>query len=402
MAASSSSTQLLPELTSLASSAPASLQPLFQEMSTLYSKKLYYQLLLSVEKFFAHPDSARQGSTFRYDLYQSFVNSWKTKVADLSSVQLAVAAAKQLSEPDQALSFLVAQANEIEKDTPPHLLCSIEATHYKLLLGDLDSVKKDVDQGNKILNTYDAVETVVSAAFYRTAAEYYKAKALYQQYYTSSLLYLACLPHSGTEDDLTSDEKVERAHDLAIAAILGQNIWNFGELLLHPLLPCLNSTPDAYLLPLLSSFSSGSLPLFDSLLPSINSHPLLHSSMPFLRQKICLMALVESVSKREARQRSLSFQTIASETKLPVDEVEHLCMKALSLGLIKGNLDQAAQVAHISWVQPRVLEMEQLKALRGKLANWLARVKDTELFVENEERQGGVNGAQRKVTAGIA
>lgn len=41
------------------------------------------------------------------------------------------------------------------------------------------------------------------------------------------------------------------------------------------------------------------------------------------------MALVESVSKREARQRSLSFETIASETGLPVDEVEHLCMKAL-------------------------------------------------------------------------
>lgn len=51
--------------------------------------------------------------------------------------------------------------------------------------------------------------------------------------------------------------------------------------------------------------------------------------MPFLRQKICLMALVESVSKREARQRSLSFETIAKETALPVDEVEHLCMKAL-------------------------------------------------------------------------
>lgn len=399
--ASSSSTELQPELSPVASAAPASLQPLLREMSTLHAKKLYYQLLLSVESFFAHPDSGKTGSTLRYDLYQKFVISWKNKVADLRSVQLAVAAAKQIKEPNEALAFLQGERDEVEKDTPPHLLCSIEATHYKLMLGDLDVVKKDVDQGNKVLNNYDAVETVVSAAYYRVAAEYYKARASYQQYYTSSLLYLACLPHSGTEDDLSTAEKLERAHDLAIAAILGQGIWNFGELLLHPLLPSLKSTQHEYLLPLLSAFSSGSLPLFDSLLPSIQSHPLLNAAMAFLRQKICLMALVESVSRREARQRSLPFQTIANETRLPVDEVEHLCMKALSLQLIKGHLDQSAQVAHISWVQPRVLEMDQLKALRAKLATWLGRVKDTEVFVENEERNESGHGA-RRITAGVA
>lgn len=396
----STSSQLSPELASIASAAPDILQPFFQEMSVLHSRKLYYQLLLSVERFFAHPDSNRTGSRLRYELYTKFVVNWKAKIADLSAVQLAVAAAKQLSEADEAMHFLEAQANEVERDTPPHLLCSIEATHYKLLIGELDAVKKDVDQGGKILNNYDAVETVVSAAYYRVAAEYYKTRALYQQYYTSSLLYLACLPHSGTEDDMSTSEKVERAHDLTIAAILGQGIWNFGELLLHPLLPSLKSTPHEYLLPLLSAFSSGSLPLFDSLLPSINSHPLLNASMAFLRQKICLMALVESVSKREARQRSLTFQTIANETKLPVDEVEHLCMKALSLQLIRGHLDQSAQVAHISWVQPRVLEMDQLKTLRGKLGTWLARVKDTELFVENEERNDAGHGA-RRIAAGV-
>ena len=41
------------------------------------------------------------------------------------------------------------------------------------------------------------------------------------------------------------------------------------------------------------------------------------------------MALIESVFKRPAHQRTLSFQTIAQETRLPVNEVEHLVMKAL-------------------------------------------------------------------------
>jgi 26S proteasome regulatory subunit N9 len=217
-------------LSSAASSVPPSLQPYFARFSELSSKKLYYQLLLSVQEFYAHPDSDQPGSTLRYDVFTKFVINWKDKVSELSGAELAIAAAKQLKEPSKALDFLSKQRDELPDKTPPHLLVSMECTHYKLLLGELETVKKDVDQGGKVLNNYDAVEKVVSGGYYRVAAEYYKAKALYQQYYTSSLLYLACLPHNGTEDDLLEEEKVERAHDLAIAAILGQGIWNFGEL----------------------------------------------------------------------------------------------------------------------------------------------------------------------------
>ena len=42
------------------------------------------------------------------------------------------------------------------------------------------------------------------------------------------------------------------------------------------------------------------------------------------------MALIESVFKRASDDRVLAFQTIAEETKVPVEEVEFLIMKALS------------------------------------------------------------------------
>lgn len=48
-----------------------------------------------------------------------------------------------------------------------------------------------------------------------------------------------------------------------------------------------------------------------------------------MRQKICLMALIESVFKRGAYDRTLSYQVISQETHLPVGEVEHLVMKGL-------------------------------------------------------------------------
>lgn len=57
--------------------------------------------------------------------------------------------------------------------------------------------------------------------------------------------------------------------------------------------------------------------------------PILQKSYAFLRQKICLMALIETVFRRKASERTLSFQTIAEEAQTSLNEVEHLVMKAL-------------------------------------------------------------------------
>jgi 26S proteasome regulatory subunit N9 len=52
-------------------------------------------------------------------------------------------------------------------------------------------------------------------------------------------------------------------------------------------------------------------------------------SYEFLRQKICLMALIEAVFRRKSSERTLTFQEIAEETHTQLAEVEHLVMKAL-------------------------------------------------------------------------
>jgi len=42
-------------------------------------------------------------------------------------------------------------------------------------------------------------------------------------------------------------------------------------------------------------------------------------------------------------------------------QVELLVMKALSVGLIKGNIDEVDQKVQMTWVQPRVLDVHQVK-----------------------------------------
>lgn len=212
----------------------------------------------------------------------------------------------------------------------------------------------------------------------------HQAKADYASYYKNSLLYLACID---IEVDLQQADRVGRAHDLAISALLGETIYNFGELLLHPILSSLDSSPHAWLSTMLFSFNAGDIGRYESLIPHLESEPLLAKNRDSLQKKICLMALIESVFKRASSDRTLSFETIAVETGLPREEVEHLIMEALSLKLIKGTIDQHAQYARITWVQPRVLDKKQVEALQGRLNSWVTRVEAVAEFVKGQTRK---------------
>ncbi|KAH7938965.1 hypothetical protein HPB52_002962 [Rhipicephalus sanguineus] len=94
-----------------------------------------------------------------------------------------------------------------------------------------------------------------------------------------------------------------------------------------------------------------------------------------LRQKMCLLCLMEMAFQRPGSR--LSFEEIAAQTRLPLnearildegisgvlidcsDQVEVLVMKALSLGLVRGTIDQVDGQVHMQWVQPRVLSRDQ-------------------------------------------
>jgi 26S proteasome regulatory subunit N9 len=49
----------------------------------------------------------------------------------------------------------------------------VEAAALKLMLAETDSVRKDLDAAAKILDTFDSVDPVIHAAFYRVSADYY-------------------------------------------------------------------------------------------------------------------------------------------------------------------------------------------------------------------------------------
>jgi 26S proteasome regulatory subunit N9 len=177
-------------------------------------------------------------------------------------------------------------------------------------------------------------------------------------------------------------ERRTRAYDLSIAALVSDSIYNFGELLLHPILNDLVNTEYEWLSDLLYAFNQGDLAAYDMLVGNISKVPLLEEYKMLLYQKVCLAALTETVFKRPPHDRAMSFQTISAETKVKDDEIEHLIMKALSLGLLRGTIDQVAMVARINWVQPKVLDKPQIESMRGRLKDWDSSVNHLGNWIE--------------------
>ncbi|KAJ2722654.1 26S proteasome regulatory subunit [Coemansia sp. Benny D115] len=352
--------------------APAELASYFTQFEDLYERKIWHQLTKLVEKFINIPEAA----PYRIGLYNEFVRDWQKHMNKVKLVLFALAAARQFDSIPAAAEFMGEIAEDVNKPETQeaYALASLESAHFRLLLNDLDSTRATLEKCQKMIESFSHVDPVIHASFYRVCADYYKAKAAFGQYYKNALLLLACIDLG----ELSAADRVQRAYDLSIAALLSDTIYNFGDLLSHPIVEALRGTEHEWMLELLLAFNSGDIGKFEALLGKMHGQPLLVQQEAFLQQKIRLMALIESMFRRQGGGvRAVAFGDISGETKMPVGEIEHLVMKALSLGLIRGTIDQVDQVVTVQWVQPRYLGKDQIRSLVERLAQWEARVKET-------------------------
>ncbi|KAJ8315045.1 hypothetical protein KUTeg_007196 [Tegillarca granosa] len=125
--------------------------------------------------------------------------------------------------------------------------------------------------------------------------------------------------------------------------------------LAHPILESLKGTDKDWLVDLLYAFNSGNIAKFEDLKKKWATQPDLAASEIPLRQKISLLCLME---------------------------VELLVMKALSLGLVKGSIDEIDQRVHMTWVQPRVLDLQQISTMQKRLEQWCTDVTQMERLLE--------------------
>nr|CAG4650144.1 EOG090X05V9 [Sida crystallina] len=365
-------------LTAKQSGSDPELAAQWAKLEGFYNKKLWHQLTIEMLQFIKHPSLQTGNELFL--LYENFITDFENKINLLSLTEMCAVIAKQIGSTDERLAFLNQLLEKIKNNKEALALCKVLIGNIKLHeKGEQPETKNIIEEIEKILSETEGV-TPVHGRFYLLCSDFHRIQGKHADFYRASLRYLGCTEMT----TLSPAEQKSQAFALGIAALLGEGIYNLGELLAHPVLESLKNQDEKWLVDLLFIMNAGDIAGFHQLKPKWSTQPDLVAKERFILQKITLLALMEMTFKRPATNRNLSFKDVATTTGVREDEVELLVMKALAQGLLKGTIDQVDSVVHFTWVQPRVLDKKQLSTMMDRLACWCKDIESMETLVETK------------------
>lgn len=350
----------------------------------LYTRKLWHQLTVKLEEFLTLEGTA----ALLIPLYETFVSDFKQKLNKLVLARILCVVVKQYAEPEKIISFCETAIQECQKeDKQASCFINCELAQMLLDMERVEDCKARIDTAAQYVDGTAGIDNAVQASYCRARAAYYKVTGPASEFYKYALLLLAYAPLS----EMSEAEATSISFDLGIAALVGEGLYNFGELLEHPVVTTLEATEFVWLAQLLRAFNAGDIAKYESLVAQhhakLEEQPALLANTNFLKEKITLMCLTETLFQRQGGangDRDISFADIATASKLPINQVELLVMRALSLKLIRGIMDQVKQTLRVSWVQPRVLQPSQISLMTSRLSSWQETVSTTLTFLENE------------------
>lgn len=83
-----------------------------------------------------------------------------------------------------------------------------------------------------------------------------------------------------------------------------------------------------------------------------------------------ILAFLEMLFNCGKDERCLTFDQVAQGCIVQPNEVEMLVMKAMSLDLVRGSIDEVDKKIQIDWIMPRYLSMDHLQVLVNRLDEW--------------------------------
>lgn len=351
------------------------------EIEDLRSKKLWHQMTLKILTLVKDPTYTSNNHLLQF--YNKFVKPIEGKINAFALVEIISYVIPYFDEPQDAVLFL--------ETLEPKIKDKVEALIFaKVLKGEvlLDKMKNQQDclvvitEVDKLLSDLDEISPVHSR-YYLLASHLYRIQGKHTEYYRTCLKYLGSIELS----TISPPDQLKNAFLLGLAALLSDDIYNLGELLMHPILDSLTNTSSYWLVELLNAFNNGDITKFTKMKSKWASVPDIAVQEHKLRQKISLLCLMEMTFKRQAKNRCLSFQEIANETQLSLDQIEMLVMKALSLGLVKGKIDQVSEGVYLEWVQPRVMNKTPIAGMIGRLDSWCTEVKNMQYRMQDEAQE---------------
>lgn len=335
---------------------PHDLQPLMDEFHGLYTQKLWHQLTDKLVSFY----KSEPTNPHRLFLFQTFITTLVGKINDIILVKLALQSIESLPHPE-AVNLLHGLNLNINDPMAKSLLLLEESLHH-LDMGDTTSAKQNLGIVKEMVHKSSSIDPSVRANISKIEAILSKLILDYSSQYRNILLYLESVPH----DELSLQEKILWIHDLIIAAVLGSHIYNFGDLL-NMDLDVLKGSGLEWLVNLVHTMENGSIKELDTLLQS-RQEPWIRDNLVFIQEKQTLMSLLNALFHHS--DKAIPLQDLSTRLEKPIPDIELLIIKAISLGLIQGEIDQPNQTLILFWIQPRILKNSEILELKQRVDMW--------------------------------
>ncbi|KAJ1613339.1 putative RNA-dependent helicase p68 [Cryptosporidium canis] len=234
------------------------------------------------------------------------------------------------------------------------------------------------------------LEAEIHALYHRSYASYERTMGRISRFYRQAMNYLSYTPLN----KIPINSKPSLVYELIMAAVISEDIYNMGELVLHPIVQEFSSIikgtysdqidesvrkeflENAWILEVLVSLHEGDIDTFMSTVSKyqdkVSRTPLSTTDAQIcITKKTTTLALMDLAFRKNKNERVLSFDEIAKHCRIGLNEIELLVMKAINMNLIKGVIDQVSQTVEISWVHSRVLDKTRMKLLIDKMDNWI-------------------------------
>ncbi|KAL7188117.1 hypothetical protein ACSBR1_038055 [Camellia fascicularis] len=214
----------------------------YNTLSDLYQRKLLHQLTLKLEQFVAL--AVFQAGYALIQLYHNFITDFETKINLLKLAHFAVIVSWQYPEKEASIGYLEGVIEKLlatreMRIEEPILYIKMQIATFQLEKGSQKECKKLLEDGKSTLDSMTDIDPSVYANYYWVSSQYHNSRQEFAEFYKSALLYLAYT----SVESLSESFKLDLAFDLSLAVLLGENIYNFGELLAHPIISLISVKP---------------------------------------------------------------------------------------------------------------------------------------------------------------
>lgn len=228
------------------------------------------------------------------------------------------------------------------------------------------------------------VDHMVYSYFYKLFSSYYDKKQNFDEFYNYALQYFAYCK----EEKIKKEDRLHLCYKMALASLIGEKMFNFSELLEKEYFKVLLDSQYEWIYNLIRSISTGKVDQFVNMVANYKTNfeqeSVLINKREFLEMKVRITAFLNLIFQKNKNERTITFNEIINVCYCDMNQVEIIAIKALSLGLIKGYIDEVEKTIVVTWIQPNFLEREKLITLQDRLDTWIK--KTTVLLGEFEDK----------------